>query len=307
MRILAIVLIALAAGIAGGVGGTWLFLQMVASAPSPDAPPSYDEFRDEITALKNGTTQTRVPAVVERYIADKLQRVPYAERAGTADHALIADTAKEADFAQEAARAEEATHALEADIAAKADEAVTAAHATVADSADEALYAAEAGVATRADEAEEAKFARESRNRERYYLADRTALGVVDEEDEASRQANFRRSGLASVETRRSNLVEALRIAIELEANRPVYVALGNGQLELDAASAGEFFILRDGNPVFRGELSNPSDRDPFRVPAGAVSTIDTPGPGVHEYQIQITAQDGRIALREVQLLAIQL
>jgi hypothetical protein len=295
----------------GGFAGAWLKNQLLPEEPrhaTPD-PALMAALQRELDALRDGSGLKTVPEIVRAYIDERMAEVPFAQRAAIADHALAADYAAEAGQAETATLADTATYAGEAGKALTAQEATLAERATVATQAEQAKAAEAARYAQSAENALEAARADATNNPTNVYLSDFFAAGAVvrRDGDQDRPRPNFRLSAQASAQTRRINIVFDTAIQITLDSERPVYLALVDGTLELGPGSNGEFSILRDQLPIARARFANPSEREALSIPAGALNTIDLPPNGSHQYVLQLQANDGTIAVRSVQLIAIAL
>lgn len=269
----------------------------------------------DVAALQEGAGQIAVPLVVREYITEQLQSVPHAE---TADRATDADWAENADHAL---NADDATFAEEADFANKADYARAAGEAGVAETADVAISAGAADFATNASRAERAaeliggppKEAPEIYVEDSFfgpgYLYRATRGNTTDDDDKEEPRAkrNIVAQGPVSLTTRRENIVAALATVLTLKESRPVYVALIDGSLTLDPGSRGSYQLLRNGQPILEGRLSNRDGSEEREIPAGAIHTIDFPESGQHVYTLRMIAQDGRIGILDVRLVALEL
>lgn len=311
MKQLAKILLLLFLALLGGFGGAWFKGRLLPSHP-PEAGQYLERLatvQRDLDALRNGSALKTVPDVIRDYLEERMAEVPFAQRAATADHALSADYAAEAGTAETATIADTATYAGEAGKALIAQEATTAERATLATQAEQANAAEAARYAQAAESALEAARADATNNPTNIYLSDFFASGTVVRRDGDRDQPrpNFRLSGQASAQTRRTNIVFDTAIQLTLETERPVYLALVDGNLELGPGSSGVLTILRDQLPIARARFVNPSDRDMLSIPAGALNTIDLPPNGTHQYVLQMQADNGTIAVRSVQLIAIAL
>jgi hypothetical protein len=306
------IVIAGVVGAAAGFGGAKLAASDTAS-PGDDGTPSVQaRLIEDVTALKDGSGQKVVPLVVRDFVTEQLQSVPHAKTADRATEAAWAETADHAVEADNARFAEIADLAESADFAEEAQEAGVAASADVALSAGEAGYAANAARAERADslvgggETDPRVFVNE------HFIGQGYAFGgpppdPEEEEEEERPQRNIAQEGPVTLSTRQDNVVGALFTELTLEEARPVYVALVDGSLTLDADSRGRYQLLRNGQPIHEGRVANSGEREEKQVPAGAIHTIDFPDRGRQVYTVRMIAEEGRVGIEEVRLLALEL